>query len=66
MLVGGGPTGLELAGSIAELARALHRSAEYRRVILLKAGPHLLAGFYEKSIAYAETALECLHVPRAR
>ena len=26
------------------------------------AGPHLLAGFHEKLIAYAETALERLHV----
>jgi NADH dehydrogenase len=28
----------------------------------LEAGPHLLAGFHEKLIAYAETALERLHV----
>ena len=26
------------------------------RIILLEAGPHLLAGFHEKLIAYAETA----------
>jgi NADH dehydrogenase len=68
VLVGGGPTGVELAGSIAELARfALKR--DFRnidptkaRIILLEAGPHLLAGFHEKLIAYAETALERMHV----
>ena len=51
VLVGGGPTGVELAGSIAELARfALRR--DFRnidpttaRIILLEAGPHLLARF---------------------
>ena len=61
MLVGGGPTGVELAGSIAELARfALKRDFRnidptMARIILLEAGPHLLAGFHEKLIAYAET-----------
>src|SRR5580704_717299 len=68
VLVGGGPTGVELAGSIAELARfALKR--DFRnidptkaRIILVEAGPHLLAGFHEKLVAYAETALERLHV----
>jgi NADH:ubiquinone reductase (H+-translocating) len=61
VLVGGGPTGVELAGSIAELARfALKRDFRnidptMARIILLEAGPHLLAGFHEKLIAYAET-----------
>jgi NADH:ubiquinone reductase (H+-translocating) len=68
VLVGGGPTGVELAGSIAELARfALKRDFRnidptMARIILLEAGPHLLAGFHEKLIAYAETALERFHV----
>lgn len=51
VVVGGGPTGVEMAGSIAELARkALAR--DFRRidpaaarVVLVEAGPRLLAGF---------------------
>jgi NADH:ubiquinone reductase (H+-translocating) len=68
VLVGGGPTGVELAGSIAELARfALKR--DFRnidptkaRIILLEAGPQLLTGFHPKLTAYAKTALEHLRV----
>ncbi|HZA93788.1 MAG TPA: NAD(P)/FAD-dependent oxidoreductase [Gemmatimonadales bacterium] len=68
VLVGGGPTGVELAGSIAELARfALRR--DFRnidpttaRIILLEAGPHLLTGFHPKLRVYAKAALERLRV----
>jgi NADH:ubiquinone reductase (H+-translocating) len=68
VLVGGGPTGVELAGSTAELARfALNR--DFRnidptkaRIILLEAGPQLLTGFHPKLTAYAKTALERLRV----
>ena len=66
VLVGGGPTGVELAGSIAELARfALKR--DFRnidpttaRIILLEAGPHLLPGFHPKLRVYAETVSSTL------
>src|SRR3954467_1982249 len=68
VLVGGGPTGVELAGSTAELARfALKR--DFRnidptkaRIILVEAGPQLLTGFHPKLASYAKAALERLRV----
>ena len=54
VVVGGGPTGVELAGAIAELAR-FTVARDYRRfdpkksrVILLEAGPRILTAFDEK------------------
>lgn len=51
VVIGGGPTGLELAGAIAELARPIAES-DFRRidpswikVVLLEAGERLLAAF---------------------
>lgn len=63
VVVGGGPTGVEMAGSIAEVARlALPR--EFRRIntatariLLIEAGPRLLAAFPEELSAYAAKAL---------
>ncbi|HEY1750284.1 MAG TPA: NAD(P)/FAD-dependent oxidoreductase [Caulobacteraceae bacterium] len=53
VVVGGGPTGVEMAGAIAEIARDALRS-EFRhidpaaaRVILVEAGPRLLPAFPE-------------------
>ena len=62
-IVGGGPTGVELAGAVAELARrALAR--DFRaidptrtRVILIEAGPRLLANFPERLSRYTAGAL---------
>ena len=62
-VIGGGPTGVELAGSISELARhALAR--DFRRidprsadVVLIEAGPRLLPTYSEASSAYALEAL---------
>jgi NADH:ubiquinone reductase (H+-translocating) len=51
VLVGGGPTGVEMAGSIAELAhdmlpRDFHAVGEMRaRVIIVEAGPRILSHF---------------------
>jgi NADH:ubiquinone reductase (H+-translocating) len=68
VIVGAGPTGVELAGTIAELA---HRTlaADFRRidpgaakVILIEAGPRVLAAFREPQSAYAHRALEDLGV----
>ena len=67
-IVGAGPTGVELAGTIAELAQ--HTLAkDFRRidpsaakVILVEAGPRLLAAFHEPQSAYAARALEKLGV----
>ncbi len=63
VLVGGGPTGVELAGSISELARfALRRDFRHidparTRVILVEAGPRLLNGFHPSLSDYALRAL---------
>jgi NADH dehydrogenase FAD-containing subunit len=61
VIVGGGPTGVELAGAIAELARQT-LAAEFRRfdpvslkLILVEAGPRILASF-DESLAAAATA----------
>jgi NADH dehydrogenase len=68
IVVGGGPTGVEVAGAAAELARHtlardFHRvRPESARVILVEAGPRILPGFPEDLAAYAERALEDLGV----
>jgi NADH:quinone reductase (non-electrogenic) len=68
VVVGGGPTGVEMAGSVAELARyALvrdFRTIDPRRakIILIEAGPRILSGFPEKLSDYAKAALEKLGV----
>jgi NADH dehydrogenase len=68
VVIGGGPTGVEMAGSIAELAR--HTLArDFRnidpgsaRVLLVEAGDRLLRAFPEKLSAYAKRQLERLGV----
>ncbi len=67
-VVGGGPTGVELAGTLAEIARHTLR-AEFRRidsrsarVLLLEAGPRVLSTFPETLSAKARTQLERLGV----
>lgn len=68
IIVGGGPTGVELAGSIAELARfTLARDFRHVRpalaqTILVEAGPRLLAGFHPRISDYAERRLTRLGV----
>ena len=68
VLVGGGPTGVELAGAVAELARWTLRNDFRRidprtaRVVLVEAGPRLLASFAPELSAYAAGALEQLGV----
>jgi NADH dehydrogenase len=68
VIVGGGPTGVELAGTIAELARDTLRRDFRRidtgeaRVVLIEAGPRLLSGFAEDLSAYALKALQKLGV----
>lgn len=68
LIVGGGPTGVELAGAIAELAR-LGMEKEFRnfdpaqaRVILVQAAPRLLPSFPEDLSQEAKRALEALGV----
>jgi len=68
VIVGGGPTGVEMAGAVAELARhALardFRTIDPRRakIILVEAGPRILSGFPEKLSDYAMKALAKLGV----
>jgi len=68
VIVGGGATGVELAGTIAELA---HRTlaADFRhidpraaKILLVEAGPRLLPFLSEASSSYARRALERLGV----
>ncbi|MBM3600072.1 MAG: NAD(P)/FAD-dependent oxidoreductase [Alphaproteobacteria bacterium] len=68
VIVGGGPTGVELAGAIAELARKT-LSADFRhidpraaRVILIEAGPRVLAAFPPSLSEQARRSLERLGV----
>ncbi len=68
VIVGGGPTGVELAGAIAELAHQ-NLPEEYRhidtrraRVVLIEAGPRILPSFAEDLSAYAHRSLERLGV----
>ncbi|RWO95351.1 FAD-dependent oxidoreductase, partial [Mesorhizobium sp.] len=65
---GGGPTGVELAGTIIELAhdtlRGEFRNIDTRqtRVVLIEAGDRILANFAPKLSDYASKALERLGV----
>lgn len=68
VIVGAGPTGVELAGTIAELARDT-LPADFRnidthmtRVVLIKAGPRVLVGYPDDLSAYALRSLENLNV----
>jgi len=68
VLVGGGPTGVELAGALAEISRqSLARDFRHfdpgsAKVILIEAGPALLAAFPESLRAAARHDLERLGV----
>jgi NADH dehydrogenase len=68
VLVGGGPTGVELAGAIGEMSRYTlardFRAIDPRqtRVILVEAGPRILPAFDEKLAARAMRDLESLGV----
>lgn len=68
VIIGGGPTGVELAGTIAELGRVTLRG-EFRsidtrdtKVVLIEAGDRILPAFKPALSAYAKTALERLGV----
>ena len=62
VVVGGGPTGVEITGAVAELQRSMKhefpRVAEFGHVTLVEAGPRLLPSFNEKSSAHAKSELE--------
>jgi NADH dehydrogenase len=68
VIVGGGPTGVELAGALAEIARHTlrddfrHVRPESARILLVEGSPHVLASFPEKLRAAAHRSLEKLGV----
>jgi NADH dehydrogenase len=68
VIVGGGPTGVELAGALAEIARQSLRDdfrsiqPESARIILIESGQELLSTFPEKLRAAARASLERLGV----
>lgn len=68
VVVGGGPTGVEMAGAISELARFSLRK-DFRRInptqahiILIEAGPRLLPSFSHQMSEDAQQQLKRLHV----
>ena len=68
VIVGGGPTGVELAGALAEIARQSlrkdfrHIRPESSRILLLEGGPHVLGTFPEPLRTKARASLERLGV----
>ncbi|HMR34119.1 MAG TPA: NAD(P)/FAD-dependent oxidoreductase [Geminicoccaceae bacterium] len=68
VVIGGGPTGVELAGAIAELAKVAlaedFRTIDPReaRIVLIEAGPRVLATFPESLSRNAECSLRRLGV----
>jgi NADH dehydrogenase len=68
VVVGAGPTGVEMAGAIAELAKVA-LAMDFRaidptvsRIVLVEAGPRVLPAFPEKLSAVAQRSLERLGV----
>jgi NADH:ubiquinone reductase (H+-translocating) len=68
VIIGGGPTGVELAGALAEIARQSLRDdfrrihPESARIVLLEGGPHLLSTFPLNLRTAARASLERLGV----
>lgn len=64
VVVGGGPTGVAITGTISEFVQrtlpADFRNVDLRRarIVLIEAGPRLLPAFSEEHSAYAKRALE--------
>ena len=68
VIVGGGPTGVELAGALAELGRKTmgpdfpSLRLEAFSIMLVEAGPRILPGFDAELSAKAAAALTCMGV----
>jgi NADH dehydrogenase len=68
VVVGGGPTGVELAGAIADISRTVlvrdfrHIDPTTAHVLLLEAGPRILPAFAEDLSSRAEKDLRALGV----
>ena len=68
VIIGGGPTGVEMAGAIAEVARQT-LARDFRRIdprtariVLIEAGPRLLPTFSEQHSNYARQTLAAMGV----
>lgn len=68
VIIGGGPTGVEMAGAIAELGRFMitrdfrKLEPDHMRVVLVEAGPRILSAFPESLTHYAQRELERMGV----
>jgi NADH dehydrogenase len=68
VVVGAGPTGVEMAGALAEIARHVltrdfrHIDPRSARVLLLEAGPDLLTAYHPRLRAAAATRLQRMGV----
>lgn len=66
VVVGGGPTGVEISGAISELQRGMVREypdiSDHASVTLVEAGPRLLPSFSEDSSEHAREGLEQMGV----
>ena len=68
VLVGAGPTGVEMAGALAELAHSTlsrdfrHINPHTAHILLVEAGPRVLSGFPERLGAFARRSLERMGV----
>ena len=68
VVIGGGPTGVELAGALGEMSRFTlskdfkNIDSRLARVVLIEAGPRILAPFSEASSSQATRDLESLGV----
>jgi NADH dehydrogenase len=68
VLVGAGPTGVEMAGALVELAHASlsrdfrHINPHTAHILLVEAGPRVLSGFPERLAAFAKHSLERMGV----
>ena len=66
-VVGGGPTGVEMAGAFAELVRGPLKNdqahaAAHIRISLIEAGPRILPMFSEKLSEHAKKDLSLIHI----
>ena len=68
VLVGGGPTGVEMAGAIIELSKKVlskeftNINTKSARIILIESGPHILPTASKKLSIYAKKTLEKIGV----
>ncbi|WP_313904660.1 NAD(P)/FAD-dependent oxidoreductase [Rhizobium bangladeshense] len=68
IIIGGGPSGVEMAGAISELGRFMiskdfrDLQPDHLRVLLVEAGPRILAAFPKHLSAYATRYLEKIGV----